>query len=1369
MQESLLDFYAVAAPDPTGYGEGAIYLGTITTWPQGETPFQATFPVEVPPGYYITATGTRGDLSAGSVLRTSEFSRAIVARPDADGDGVTDSVENGAPHGGDGNGDGVLDSLQSDVVSLPNTRDGEYVVLTTSSGGFRDVQAIPNPSTHSSPPDTLFPIGFFEFTLPTTAATVSVYPLTVHDLQTAYQHGPTAAQSFDHWYQVPNSRVVVQPDHLEIAFFDGTNGGDDDLIENQQIAARIGPAIVLPSAGTTIVVNATDDVDDGVPDGVHTTLREAINLSNYLPGKDRIVFDIPGDGPHTIQPISSTTIDPKTRARVALPAITDTVVIDGYAQPGAAPATDAAPASIMVELDGSLAEWPVNGLVLDADDSIIRGLAVNRFRSHQYGSPGGVQIYILGERNVVEGNYVGVAPDGATAYYEQGQIAYTQSHGVMAFSDENVIGGSDAAARNVISGLSLAGVYSGGERTRILGNFVGTDSTGMQVLGNRTGINLSSKSSQVLIGGTEPGAGNLISGNSEVGIVLASCGGGLWNNRVQGNLIGTDVTGVNALGNGSGIQIISGYQNAIGGSEPNAGNVISGNNGHGIMIMPCEIASLGNTIQGNWIGTNVHGHALGNSGDGIIVGAHRTAIGGVEPGEANLIAHNGGRGVSIVNGIENSILGNRIESNSGLGIDLGGDGVTANDQLDGGSKAEFHVHDLREDFDGTYTTISATVTGPPNTSCELWAHVSGPSTPVIFRWLQTDENGSADLLLNGLRGDWHVEEIVVHAWESLSYANELQNYPELSSAILAGGTTVAGILDSTPDTTFRLEFFSSADVDDSGYGEGATYLGTINVTTASDGRVDFDAGFPTRVPVGHFITATATHPEGNTSEFSEAVAVVPESLDFGDALGSSLPTLLAADGARHVVVPDFHLGNAIDAEADGQPTDSADGDDTSAGDDEDGVRLLTPLVPGQTAAVQVTASAQGRLDAWIDFGNDNSWSDAGDHVFANVTILAGLQTLFVDVPLTAAVSANVPARFRFSSAGNLPFSGLANDGEVEDYLVLISEPSADNLPPDATDDQATTTEDTPVAIDVIANDVDPEGQLAAATVMVSMEPGSGSAFVDRQAGVITYIPEQGFAGRDEFAYRVSDVAGLSDTAFVVIVVQPSNQAPVAEDDETSTKEETPVTIPVLQNDHDPDENLAPGTVRVVENTLYGQLEVDSQSGDVTYIPEADFTGTDRFVYAVSDADGATGMALVKITVTPMSDPPFAEDDTATTLENTSVAIAVLANDFDADGDLDSTSVNVVDPPQHGSTDVDAVTGEISYDPASGFLGIDQFVYRVSDLAGNETTATVWVEVLPTNSARWQAMMTLIRLRIRQFRSTLRRTTLTGTAIWTHSR
>jgi len=139
-------------------------------------------------------------------------------------------------------------------------------------------------------------------------------------------------------------------------------------------------------AQTTFTVNTTDDIDDGTCGATHCSLCEAINTANANAGPDTITFNIPGPGPHTIQPTS------------ALPTITDMVIIDGYTQPGATTNTNGPGlginAVLMIELDGSNAGVGVSGLRITAGNSTVRGLVINRFNNHGIAQRPKVWVYL---------------------------------------------------------------------------------------------------------------------------------------------------------------------------------------------------------------------------------------------------------------------------------------------------------------------------------------------------------------------------------------------------------------------------------------------------------------------------------------------------------------------------------------------------------------------------------------------------------------------------------------------------------------------------------------------------------------------------------------------------------------------------------------------------------------------------------------------------------------------------------------------------------------------------------------------------------------------------------------------------------------
>ncbi len=160
-------------------------------------------------------------------------------------------------------------------------------------------------------------------------------------------------------------------------------------------------------------------------------------------------------------------------------------------------------------------------------------------------------------------------------------------------------------------------------------------------------------------------------------------------------------------------------------------------------------------------------------------------------------------------------------------------------------------------------------------------------------------------------------------------------------------------------------------------------------------------------------------------------------MDFGDA-PDSYQTLSTSDGARHTKVTGVFLGRAVDVDTEAKPDSSAAGDDIQGIDDEDGVTFTSPLLPGESATIEVTASTAGYLNAWLDFNQNGSFADAGEQIFSDELLVAGVNTLSFRVPSRAATGKTF-ARFRFNTRGLLTWTGLATDGEVEDYRITLAE------------------------------------------------------------------------------------------------------------------------------------------------------------------------------------------------------------------------------------------------------------------------------------------------------------------------------------------
>lgn len=452
-------------------------------------------------------------------------------------------------------------------------------------------------------------------------------------------------------------------------------------IDQRGVARPIGGGCDIGAVERdTLVVDSTgDQVDSSAGDGAcrasgpTCTLRAAIqeaNATTLPPGAHlNIWFDIPGAGAQTIAPAT------------ALPAITQTVHIDGTTQPGSAcPSGPGVAATLNVVLDGAALSSSANGLSIDAQDSEVRGLVVINVGPGGGGFSGGNGIAITQTNATIRCNLIGVGPDGATAH-GNGVGVYVRAAGAQ-------IGGATDADRDVISGNGTGVLFQFSSVTSgaIQGNYVGTNAYGTGAVGNTNGGVVTSNTSGVLIGGPTSSHGNLISGNPNAAVSIGSS-----STTVRNNLIGTDLTGdasAAGLGNVVGVMVDDANSNVAG--TVIDGNVIAKSTTIGIWVSGGGGGGSGDgvTITGNRVGVGADGAALGSGGDGILIGTPGFAesdvtVGGTGAGQGNVVANNHGDGISVGAGAHNALRANSIYDNGtgagDLGIDLGADGVTAND------------------------------------------------------------------------------------------------------------------------------------------------------------------------------------------------------------------------------------------------------------------------------------------------------------------------------------------------------------------------------------------------------------------------------------------------------------------------------------------------------------------------------------------------------------------------------------------------------------------------------------------------------------------------------------------------------------------
>jgi len=379
---------------------------------------------------------------------------------------------------------------------------------------------------------------------------------------------------------------------------------------------------------------------------------------------------------------------------------------------------------------------------------------------------------------------------------------------------------------------------------------------------------------------------------------------------------------------------------------------------------------------------------------------------------------------------------------------------------------------------------------------------------------------------------------------------------------------------------------------------------------------------------------------------------------------------------------------------------------------------------GQTVTLyRVTAAWSEGQPTWNNFAGNYDSSVAWGRFTAN-----GPGVLMADVTglVAAWAGGSVPnygLLLKNTSGQALDRYASSDSGQFyKPGLLVCYEVSG---PPNARDDAATTDEDTPVDIHVLANDSDPDGDALTVSDYDSASTQGGTVTCTA-AGVCTYTPPRDFHGTDTFTYTASDGHGGTDTATVTITVNPVNDPPRAVDDAATTPPDVPVQVNVLANDSDPDGDALTVSAYDPSSTQGGPVSCTA-AGVCTYTPPTGFTGTDVFTYTASDGHGGTGTATVTITVNPVNDPPRAVDDAATTPPDVPVQINVLVNDSDPDGDALTVSDYDSSSTQGGPVSCTGA-GVCTYTPPTGFTGTDVFTYTASDGHGGTATASVRITV-----------------------------------------
>lgn len=985
------------------------------------------------------------------------------------------------------------------------------------------------------------------------------------------------------------------------------------------------------------------------------SLRQAIIGANAASGADVIAFSMPGTGLHTITPLT------------ALPMITDSVTVDGYTQPGSSPNTLAAGsnAALRVELRGGASFSPV--LRIGSNSSIVRGLVINHVVS--------TALEISGTNNRVEGVFIGTDVTGSTS-----QLFDDSSSGIAISGNSNTVGGTAAAARNLISagslgdGISLNGGGTGGAMPTgnvIQGNLIGVNAAGTAGLGTFTGIVLGAGSGN-LVGGTDPAAGNVIAFSRMSGVYINSDG-----NTVAGNVIYSN--------GGAGVSVAFGTSNAI------LSNSISSNTALGI--------DLG--------GTGANANDLGDGDTGanklqnfpVLTTVESTAAATTVGGTLNSTANRTFRLEFFANAV-------RDPSTFGEGERfLGATTVTT----DGSGNVSFSVTFPTAVPAGQF--VSATATDPDGNTSEFGQDrtvVAGNRAPVASPdAYSVNEDATLNVAAPGV----------------LANDSDPDGNP-LSAVYVSGPTNGTLTLNANGSFTYTpaANFFGPASFAYKA-GDGTSFSTTVTVsltvnavndapsfTKGADLTVAEDAGAQT---VPGWATGVSPIEAGQTVQFLVS--------NNNPALFWLQPGIAADGNLSFAPAPDAHGTATVSVLLKDNGGTANGGQDTSAAQ-----TFTITVTPGNDAPVAVGDERTTDEDVPVTVAVLVNDFDADDAPHAGAPFFAfNSQTVTSDASGPLLISSGGTNFFAFRNLD----SGSGSATAIGGFTSLAGLPPGDltftlgDL--ELVDFIGTTT---------TATEVYAEGDGNVVPFMIfrgGTFAGTGSDLVltivtDRDPSSATFGLARGFA-----QVTLTGVAG--DPFFDEVLALTGGTGRLR----ATLGSFVPTTFA------DPETFVSTGAfvlnrliVSSVTNGANGTASIAPDGAAVTYTPNADFHGTDSFTYTIRDPDGSTATATVSMTVRSRNDAPQASGDSYLLNEDHVLAVAapgVLANDSDADGDPLSFG-GLTTPPQHGTV-VFQADGSFTYTPAQDFVGTDSFTYRANDASLTPSNvATVSLTVLPVNDA-----------------------------------
>lgn len=477
-------------------------------------------------------------------------------------------------------------------------------------------------------------------------------------------------------------------------------------------------------------------------------------------------------------------------------------------------------------------------------------------------------------------------------------------------------------------------------------------------------------------------------------------------------------------------------------------------------------------------------------------------------------------------------------------------------------------------------------------------------------------------------------------------------------------------------------------------------------------------------------TWTATDECGNRSTALQTIALIdttPPSLEISDVtfecdgagnasdIAAWLASAKTADACGSVMVTNDFDGLSARCSGTGTATVTFTATD-GCGNVTEEVATLKIVDSVAPDAVDDPSATPEDSPVLIDvLGNDS------DRCLGDLTIVSVTPPTFGDATVVGDAIEYTPSA---DASGTAEFRYTIEDcaGHRDVALVRVTVTPVNDAPA-AVDQAATLNEDTSAALKLTGADVDRD----ALTFAIESGPQNGTLTgLNPTTGAVTYTPDQDYNGPDSFTFTVCDPSGSCDEGTVTLSIRPVNDAPTAVDQAAALSEDEPLLVKLTGTDVDGDAL----TYAIVAGPTYGTLAGFSPAtGAVTYTPNLNYNGSDSFTFTVCDPSGACDTGTIDLSISPVNDPPVADDQSATLPEDGAVTLQLMGTDVDGD----ALTFSVASPPMYGLlVGFDPSSGAVTYVPDPNYHGADSFLFTVCGPTGACDTGTVLLSIGPVN-------------------------------------